>query len=539
MNSPSQYPSARQDGFQWELPTVQLPSYVPVICLMAVVVVYKYVSSTKSIRALPYINTAGLFSTNSARKTFTSSAESLLNQAREKHPHQPWRIMTDFGERVILPAELMEEIRNTSDMSFTEAFHEDFHGNVRGFDPIQFFVRSDILIAVVRKHLLRPSPSMTKRMSEEAEFALSKTISNSSDWHEMDLSSFLADLVARLSARIFVGDELCRDEEWLHSSKHYHHSWFIGALKLHDWPWPLRHLVHWVIPECKVMKASLKKQREILAQSVAKRREMKQAAAAAGKEVPEFDDAFGWLEEEAKTRGLVYDETLATGLQLMIALVSSHATTDLLQKTMMDLLRHPGATEQIREEVIHQLRADGMSNSSFYNMKLLDSAFKESQRLTPSEMLLIRRRVMGDIKLSNGLFLKEGTRTWMDTSHMKDPTIYENPDQWDAARFAKLRSQPGGASSAQLVSSTRNHVGFGYGKHVCTGRFFAANLLKVILCHLLANYEWKLAPGAEPYYLNFGNARMVNPASKILIRRREKVEFDFSSVLDDQMSQRS
>lgn len=41
--------------------------------------------------------------------------------------------------------------------------------------------------------------------------------------------------------------------------------------------------------------------------------------------------------------------------------------------------------------------------------------------------VLIRRRVMGNVKLSNGLYLKEGTRTWMDTAHMKDPAIVRSP----------------------------------------------------------------------------------------------------------------
>ncbi|KAI1208920.1 cytochrome P450 [Annulohypoxylon truncatum] len=532
MNSPSHSPSAIHDGLLRELPTVQLPSYFPVVCIMLVMVVYKFAVSNKSIRALPYVNTTGLFSSNNARKTWAASAESLLNEAKEKHPRKPWRVMTDLGERVVLTPELMEEIRNDPKMSFTEAFHEDFHGSLPGFNTIQFFVRSDILIAVVRKHLLRPNPSITKRLSDEADYVLSKTVGTTSDWTELNLAQFGTDMVGRLSARIFVGDEMCRNEHWLQASQHYHHSWFIAAMKLHDWPWPLRHLVHWFMPECQEMKHALSEQRQILADYVAKRRNEKEAAESAGQEAPKYDDAFAWLEQEANARGLTYDTTMATGLQLMIALVSAHATTDLLQKTMMDLLQHPGATEQIREEVLGQLRTEGMSTASFYNMHLLDSAFKESQRITPSEMLLVRRRVMGDIRLSNGLFLKEGTRTWMDTAHMKDPEIYENPEQWDATRFAKLRSQPGGASSAQLVSSTRNHVGFGYGLHVCTGRFFAANLLKVVLCHILANYEWKLAPGLEANYLDFGNARMVNPQAKLLIRRREKVEVDFSSIFD-------
>ncbi|KAI1445333.1 cytochrome P450 [Annulohypoxylon stygium] len=532
MNSPSQSPSAIQDGFQWELPTDQLPSYFPIVCIMLVAIIYTFASSNKSIRALPYINTTGLFSSTNARRAWFASAGNLLDEAKEKYPHKPWRVMTDLGERVVLTPELMEEIRNDPKLSFKEGLAEDFHGSIPGFDAMQFFLRSDILIDIVRKNLLRPNPSIIKRLSDETDFVLSRHIGQTQDWTELNLSQLGADLVGRLSARIFVGDELCRKDEWLQESQHFHHSWFMGAMKLHDWPRPLRYLAHWFMPECREMKKALAAQRRILADYVAKRRDEKQAAISAGQELLKYDDGFAWLEQETEVRGLPYDATIATGLQLMIALVSAHATTDLLQKGMMDLIQHPGATEQIREEVLGQLRSEGMTATSFYNMHLLDSALKESQRVRPSEMLLIRRRVMGNVKLSNGLYLKEGTRTWMDTAHMKDPAIYENPEQWDAKRFAKLRSQPGGASSAQLVSSTRNHVGFGYGKHVCTGRFFAATLLKVALSHLLANYEWKLAPGLAVDWVDFGNTRLLNPQATVLIRRKEKPEIDFSSIFD-------
>lgn len=47
-----------------------------------------------------------------------------MDEAKEKYPHKPWRVMTDLGERVVLTPELMEEIRNDPKLSFKEGLAE-------------------------------------------------------------------------------------------------------------------------------------------------------------------------------------------------------------------------------------------------------------------------------------------------------------------------------------------------------------------------------------------------------------------------------
>lgn len=112
---------------------------------------------------------------------------------------------------------------------------------------------------------------------------------------------------------------------------------------------------------------------------------------------------------------------------------------------------------------------------------------------------------------------------------MRDPAVYENPDKWDAARFLRLRSQPDRANEGHLVSVSSDHFGFGYGIHACPGRFFAVHELKVIVCHLLVKYEWKLAPGTDVKPLYLGETSFANPGTKLLFRRREEAEYDFGS----------
>ena len=85
----------------------------------------------------------------------------------------------------------------------------------------------------------------------------------------------------------------------------------------------------------------------------------------------------------------------------------------------------------------------------------------------------------------------------VDSCRMWDPELHENPDQWGERRFLMLRSQEGKERTFQLVLTSPDYLAFGHGQHACPGRFFAANQIKVALCHLLIKYAWKLASDTE------------------------------------------
>lgn len=47
-------------------------------------------------------------------------------------------------------------------------------------------------------------------------------------------------------------------------------------------------------------------------------------------------------------------------------------------------------------------------------------------------------------------------------------------------------------------------MGFGFGRHSCPGRFFAANEVKIALCHILLKYDFKLAEAERPEHERVG-----------------------------------
>lgn len=106
-----------------------------------------------------------------------------------------------------------------------------------------------------------------------------------------------------------------------------------------------------------------------------------------------------------------------------------------------------------------------------------------------------------------------------------DAFVYQNPLAWDGRRFYNMRRTSAddyGDNTTLLVSATPSHSGFGIGGvHVCPGRFFAAAVVKVVLCHLLLGFEWNLGDGSTPQPLAIGMALSADPKARLLFRRRE------------------
>ena len=134
----------------------------------------------------------------------------------------------------------------------------------------------------------------------------------------------------------------------------------------------------------------------------------------------------------------------------------------------------------------------------------------------------MRRHVLEDVKLSDGTLIKKGSDLLVSGTRMWDPNFYPNPEVFDPYRFLKLREVPGHETSAQLVAPSPQHFGFGYGNHACPGRFFAANEIKIALCHMLLKYDISLPEGYTPTPKTNGISFYVDPRARLLVKRRQE-----------------
>jgi cytochrome P450 len=131
------------------------------------------------------------------------------------------------------------------------------------------------------------------------------------------------------------------------------------------------------------------------------------------------------------------------------------------------------------------------------------------------------RYAFEQIHLADGTIIPKGSTVFIANVAMRDAKFYPNPDTFDPYRF--LRSREAGDSSAYLVSPSPEHIGFGLGRHACPGRFFAANEIKIVLCHMLLKYDIKLSdnallatPSTSGIFLDS------NPHARLAVRRRQE-----------------
>jgi cytochrome P450 len=141
----------------------------------------------------------------------------------------------------------------------------------------------------------------------------------------------------------------------------------------------------------------------------------------------------------------------------------------------------------------------------------------------------MRRIALRDITIEGGLTIRKGERIGIDAFNMLDPKIHPEPEKYDMYRFLRMREDPTNAIKAQLVSTSPEHLEFGHGVYACPGRFLAADEIKIALCHLLLKYDWKLAPGTNLEYIQAAFFQNVNPANKLLYKRR-KEEIDLETL---------
>ncbi|KAF5983389.1 gibberellin cluster-GA14-synthase [Fusarium bulbicola] len=220
---------------------------------------------------------------------------------------------------------------------------------------------------------------------------------------------------------------------------------------------------------------------------------------------------------------LVARHQLAHQLTLVTGAVSEECgTTDFFTQVMFDIAQNPELVELLREEVISMLGKQGWSKNSLYNLKLMDSVLKESQRLKPIALASMRRFTTHDVKLSDGVILPKNKLTLVSAHQHWDPEYYQDPLKFDGYRFYNMRREPGKESKAQLVSATPDHMGFGYGLDACPGRFFASEEIKIALSHILLKYDFKPVEGSSMEPRKYGLNMNANPTAKLSVRRRKE-----------------
>ncbi|CAJ2507529.1 Uu.00g087150.m01.CDS01 [Anthostomella pinea] len=453
-----------------------------------------------------------------AKKHFQTHAKRLIHKALDAAHGKPYRAITEIGETIVLPNKYAQEVRNIPELSFDSAIRHEFHTHLSTFETFRAGTNGQQLVRfVAQRQLTQKLGHVTQPLSDECTATLQDLLGDSKEWHEIQLKDTMLMLVARISSRVFLGEELCRNPEWLKITIDHTVSLFTSARQLRVYPYLLRPIAQMFLPLARDTRQQVRDARRVIQPVLDKRRATKAAMIAEGKDPKELNDAMEWFEQTAK--GQPYDPAL---MQLNLSTAAIHTTTDLIMKVLADIIAHPDIIEPLRKEMAEVIGRDGWKKTSLYNLKLLDSVVKETQRVKPVAIASIRRYIEKDTKLSDGTVLPKGNFIIVSAEKMWDPEVYSDPQEWDPYRFLKIRQDPGNESWAQLASTSPEHMGFGHGQHACPGRFFAANEVKVALVHLLMKYDFKFSEAGEPKVFPYGWSIVADPRARLMVKRRQE-----------------
>ena len=195
----------------------------------------------------------------------------------------------------------------------------------------------------------------------------------------MDLNDVILRIVSRISARIFVGFLLCRNEEWLSLNTLIVEEIFRTVVIMRLFPPSLHRIISICLPSRWRMQNYMNRIHSLLIPVINERRE-KEATKGGSYERP--TDVIQWMMDLANEKESP-PEKLATRYVYTI-IGSMHTVTSAIKDTLYDVCARPEYVDPLREEMEHVLREDkGWQKGTAAKMQRLDSFMKEVQRLNP------------------------------------------------------------------------------------------------------------------------------------------------------------
>ncbi|KAK1450481.1 cytochrome P450 [Colletotrichum melonis] len=404
------------------------------------------------------------------RERFRQNAKEMLQEGYKRAKGDFFYVPSPLGERLMIPSRYLEELKTApiDQVDFVATFIEMFEGKYTTMGS-RSTLHPRIVKAQLNHHLADVMPAVQKEIVD----AFNDTFPACEDWTPVPVVHTLTQIVARVSSCMFGGTTLSHNREWVQSSIDFAIDGFIGAQKLKRYPEVLKPFAARFIPEITKIAGHY--------------------AAAEAAAIPllesrlrtgdKAEDLLYWMAEQAK------------GEERDMAFLAS-----ILLKLIYDLCERPEIIETLRDEVESLTGNDDLiTKSGFLKMVKMDSFMKESQRFNPLLLITFERVVHRPFTLSSGFTIPAHTTIGIPTQAITmDESLYPDPETFDAFRFARMREERSDMDGrAQYVASNPTSLSFGYGRHACPGRFFAAHEIKAIMAHLLKNYEMQFTHGQE------------------------------------------
>ncbi|EED13570.1 cytochrome P450, putative [Talaromyces stipitatus ATCC 10500] len=471
-------------------------------------------------------------------------------------------VLPVFGGKpwIVLPKSSAKDLisRSDSELSSDDIHIEQLQVNYTLGPKGVHLMRVPLQFDVLRRQLTRKLPLLTGAVYDELDKGFKQYWgTDTTNWVEVEAFPTCLKLVTRAANRVFAGEEICRNEDFLEHSKQYTQGTVFASMALRLIPKVLRPLASPILllhnnqhfRVCARICVPVVQER-------IRNTKAKQTDESFEWEPPV--DALQWLVEECINTEdpKELDPVLITRRLLLLNMVAIHTTSISITHAILNV-----NTFEHSEQVIASLREEcnrllGENNGVWTKAALndalrLDSTIKESMRCDDLEPFSTGRMVVHP----NGIDIETSTESSLHVPHgvtlclpshgiHRDPEYYYSPLEFRPFRFSEprevfLKSQkelPREQSSASdvqgsikqtaldlkttaLVTTSDTYLAFGHGRHACPGRFFAAQEMKLMLAYVLQNYDIEKLSEKPPSTMLMGT-NVPNEKAKIRVKRR-------------------
>ncbi|KAF8447272.1 cytochrome P450 [Boletus edulis BED1] len=444
---------------------------------------------------------------------FLVNATNVIQEGYEKYKGKPFKVSTLYRWMVVVSGpQCVEEFRKSRDdeLNFMEAAGDILEamytlGRDTHYNPYH--------VGILRARINRNLAAMHADIKDEIVMASDEILDlKGHEWKSVPALSTAQKIISRTSNRVFVGLPLCRDPDWVSLNVEFTMDVVKGATIISLFPKFIAPLVARFMTN---IPASTRRAVRHLAPIVEVRRQQLDEYGTTKADQP--NDLLQWLMEGSEDSQRHVNNMASRVLAINFAAIHSFT------QVVYNLAANPQYVQDLRDEVEPIIKEEGWSKVSVAKMYKIDSFMKETQRMHGIGLVNMVRKAMKDVTFPDGTVIPKGAFVAMATHPMHfDNEVYDNADVFDPFRFANMRTEDSDDVKHQFPVTSPDYLVFGYGRHACPARFFAASMLNTILAHFVVSYDVKLEQNAtqRPQNLQIGTSISANPTARIMIRRR-------------------
>lgn len=393
-------------------------------------------------------------------------------------------------------------------------------------------IRNPVHHKLITTTLTNQIGNLVPDVADETAWGFEQQWGNLAEYREVCVYDTMRKVIGCVTNRVFVGKPLCRNPALLAEAMAYAQDVPLTSTVLRMVWKPLRPVaaLFLTIPirlrTRRFEKIVLPEIEQRLADYDARQRDPEKKSHRA-----EHNDFLQWTIKQAKDMGdphLWKPATLANRI-LLINFAAIHTSSFTITNAILDLAASKQEyIDELRAEIEGVLAEQGgeWNKRALAKMQKLDSVMRESARLNSFVTIGMSRAVVArdGIVTPSGVKIPHGVTVCVPSYPVfHDNDIYPDAEEFKPFRFAEQRSDESidyvkRAAKAFATTGTE-YLAFGHGRNACPGRFFAANELKLMLAHLVLNYDIEIT-GSRPRNMWFGLNRVPPMQATVRIKKR-------------------